>query len=78
MRIGYISHYENIISLKPLNLNSLEYEFYKIDFGNFFHSIQLPNKVTFTVDTDYTILPYKYFIKFILGFSPGAKPIKDG
>ena len=61
LKIGWSSDYENIISLKPLNLNSLEYEFYKIDFGNFFHSIQLPNKVTFTVDTDYTILPYKYF-----------------
>ena len=61
LSIGRSYDYENIISLKPLNINSLEYEFYKIDFGNFFHSIQLPNKVTFTVDTDYTILPYKYF-----------------
>ena len=61
LNIGFISYYKKIISLKPINLNSLEYEFYKIDFGNFFHSIQLPNKVTFTVDTDYTILPYKYF-----------------
>ena len=61
LSIGRSYDYENIISLKPLNINSLKYEFYKIDFGNFFHSIQLPNKVTFTVDTDYTILPYKYF-----------------
>ena len=32
LRIGCYG-YRNIISLKPLNLNSLEYEFYKIDFG---------------------------------------------
>ena len=36
-RFGSKLYYKNIISLKPLNLNSLEYEFYKIDFGNFFH-----------------------------------------
>ena len=60
LRIGCYG-YRNIISLKPLNLNSLEYEFYKIDFGNIFSSIKLPNKVTFTIDTNYCILPYKYF-----------------
>ena len=52
-------YYSNNYILKPLNLYSLEYEFYKIDYGNFFSSIKLPNKVTFTVDSDFFILPYK-------------------
>ncbi len=64
--IFYFGNYSYIYKsndfiLKPLNLYSLEYEFYKIDYGKFLNSIKLPNKVTFTVDSDFFILPYKYF-----------------
>ena len=59
---GYNSYNNsNNFIVKPLNVYSLEYEFYKIDYGNFYSSIKLPNKVTFTVDSDFFILPYKYF-----------------
>ena len=58
---SYFPNSNNNFIVKPLNLYSLEYEFYKIDYGKFLNSIKLPNKVTFTVDSDFFILPYKYF-----------------
>lgn len=47
--------------LPPININALEYQFDKVVFGTSKNYTMLPNKVTFTIDNEFLILPEKYF-----------------